>query len=407
MLEIKGKFNTATAYLDKLEDGAIEQIKELCDQEFFKNEKIKIMPDVHSGAGCVIGTTMTITDKIVPNLVGVDISCGILAVKIDHSEVDFERLDKIIRKNIPSGFEVHNRKNDEFDLKKLECFNNLRSVKHLECSLGTLGGGNHFIEVDRDSKGELWILIHSGSRNLGLQVAEHYQHKAYKTLCENARRYKTPEKEELIQQFIELKEAGKTVELKEIKEKIKLIEKQLINEVNKDLAYLEGDDFEDYLHDMRFLQKWASRNREIMVEKICVGLRCKMLDKIETVHNYIDLDNMILRKGAVSAQKDEMLLIPINMRDGTLLCKGKGNPDWNYSAPHGAGRLMSRNQAKKKLNMKEFKETMSGVYSSCIVEETLDESPMAYKPIEEILEHIEGTVEIVDTMIPIYNFKAS
>jgi len=362
MIEIKGKFNTAVAFLNELEETATKQITELCNQEFTKDAKIRIMPDAHAGAGCVIGTTMTITDKIVPNLVGVDISCGILAVKIDKKDVDFEQLDKCIRKHIPSGFEVHKHKNDEFAIRDLKCYSNLKNVKHLECSLGTLGGGNHFIEIDKDTDGNLWLLVHSGSRNLGFQAAEIYQQKAFKILQSK--------------------------------------------KISKDLAYVEGQDFDDYLNDMKFFQKWATRNREVMIEKIMIGMRWSALEKIETVHNYVDLDHMVLRKGAVSAQKDEMLLIPINMRDGVLLCKGKGNPDWNYSAPHGAGRVLSRRQAFKQLSLEEFEKTMQGIYTTTLNKGTLDEAPMAYKPIEEILKYVGDSVEVVNTMKPIYNFKA-
>ncbi len=363
MIEIKGKFNTAIAFLNALEETATKQITELCDQEFVKDSKIKIMPDAHAGAGCVIGTTMTITDKVVPNLVGVDIGCGVHCVKLDIKEIDFEKLDKSIRKHIPSGFDVHKYENKEFDLKELKCYSQFTGVQRLWCSLGTLGGGNHFIEIDKDSAGNLWLLVHSGSRNLGYQIAEIYQKKAYNTL------------------------KNKTA-------------------INKDLAYLEGQDFTDYLHDMNFIQKWAVRNRELMVNTILVGLRCSALEKIDTIHNYIDLDNMILRKGAVSSQKDEMLVVPMNMRDGTLLCRGKGNPDWNYSAPHGAGRILSRTQAFKKLNLDEFKRTMEGIYTTTVMLKKLDEAPMAYKPIEEILEFVGDSLEVIDTMKPLYNFKA-
>ena len=362
MIEIIGKYNTAIAFLDELEKTASSQIIELCNQEFTQDAKIRIMPDAHAGAGCVIGTTMTISNKVVPNFVGVDISCGILAVKIDIKDVNFGKLDKSIRKNIPSGFEVHKHKSDEFNLQELKCFEQLKNVKHLECSLGTLGGGNHFIEIGKDTDNNIWLLVHSGSRNLGKQTAEIYQHKAQKLLKDT--------------------------------------------DVPKELAYLDNLNLHDYLSDMIFLQKWASRNREAMVEKILIEMRWTALEKIETVHNYIDLNNMILRKGAVSSQKDEMLVIPINMRDGTLLCKGKGNPDWNYSAPHGAGRLMSRHQAFKKLSMEDFKKTMQGIYSTTVCNKTLDEAPMAYKPIKDLLKHIGPSVEVVGKMVPIYNFKA-
>jgi len=363
MLEIKGKFNTAIAYLNELEQTATEQIIELCDQEFTQNAKIRIMPDAHAGAGCVIGTTMTITDKIVPNLVGVDIGCGVLCVKIDCKEIGFEHLDKVIRTQIPSGFNVHKNKNLEFNLQVLKCFDKLKNKKHLECSLGTLGGGNHFIEIDKDTDGNFWLLIHSGSRNIGLQVAEIYQNIAYSKLKNT--------------------------------------------NINKDLAYLEGEDFDNYLHDMNFVQKWAVRNRELMIEKILIGMRWSQTVKIDTIHNYIDMKNMILRKGAVSAQLDEMLVIPINMRDGTLLCKGKGNPEWNFSAPHGAGRLLSRNQAFKNLSLEQFVDSMKNIYTTTVNKKTLDEAPMAYKSIEDILQFVDATLEVVDMMKPVYNFKAS
>ena len=403
-MEIKGKYNNAVAFLNELEQSAIDQIIEICDQEFLKDAKIRIMSDAHSGNGCVIGTTLTITDKIVPYFVGVDVSCGVLASKLSITEIDLEQLDFNIRRNIPHGFTVYNKRRSirEFDLKQLKCYDSLEKLEHLECSLGTLGGGNHFIEIDKDLNGDFWLLVHTGSRNLGLQVAEIYQEIAYKKL--NPISDNDKEKIQKIVNELVLQRREKEIE-KAIKEFHKNNKRNDV--IKKDLSYLEGQDFDNYLYDMAFCQKWAKRNREIISEKIAVGIRCDFIEQIDTVHNYIDIENMILRKGAVSSQKDEMFVIPINMRDGTLLCKGKGNPDWNFSAPHGAGRLMSRNKAFEKLSMEDFENSMKGVFTTCVSKKTLDESPMAYKPIDAILQFVNDTLEVIDVMKPIYNFKSA
>ena len=399
MITIKGTHNTAVCYTSQLEETALEQIKAVCNQEAFADCKIRIMPDVHAGKGCTIGTTMTVTDKIVPGMVGVDIGCGMETVRLDASELDFDRLDKSIRKNIPSGFEVHNRPHklaDEIDLSELRCVRhvNLHRAVH---SIGTLGGGNHFIEVAKSDGGALYLVVHSGSRHLGCEVAEYYQTEGYNALCGNAQF-------QLEEVIAELKAQGRD---KEIQGTIKLLKEQTAIPVPKDLAYIEGSLFSDYVHDMKIVQRFAVLNRKAMVDTILVGLRLSAAEEFTTIHNYIDTDSMILRKGAVSAKAGEKLLIPINMRDGSLICEGKGNSDWNFSAPHGAGRLMSRAKAFHELSMEQYQSEMSGIYSTCVVPDTLDESPMAYKSMNEIISHIEPTAEIIEKIKPVYNFKAA
>lgn len=385
MLVIKGQFNEAKIFAKSLEEEAIQQIKELCNQEFVKGSKIRIMPDAHTGAGCVIGTTMTIKDKVVPNLVGVDIGCGVNVCKIRETNISFELLDNIIRKEIPSGFRV--RKTPHPYVENTNIFNlKCRDYVDLEralLSIGTLGGGNHFIELAIDKDGHLYLLVHSGSRYLGKEVAEYYQNLAYALLSGSSLPTKKSKK----------------------KKKKKLVNSEKTN-IPKHLAYLENGPFNDYLHDMKIVQHYAQTNRRAMIDIIVQNLNLTVLEHFSTIHNYIDLEKMILRKGAVSAQKGEKLIIPINMRDGSLICIGKGNPDWNYSAPHGAGRIMSRRQAKKELDLEKFKNSMRGIYSTSIGFQTIDESPMVYKPLEEIEEAIKDTVEIIERIKPIYNFKA-
>ena len=399
MITIRGSYNTAVCFTSQLEDTALEQIQAVCNQKAFADCKIRIMPDVHAGMGCTIGTTMTITDKIVPGMVGVDIGCGLETVRLETDEIDFARLDRSIRKNIPAGFDVRNhphRLAKEIDLNELRCvrFVNLQRAIH---SIGTLGGGNHFIEVGRGDDGALYLIVHSGSRHLGREVAEYYQVAGYKALCVNASFQ--------IKEMIEvLKSKGRK---KEIQSTIKAIKKQVAIPVPKDLAYVEGALFDDYIHDMKIVQRFAELNRRAMVETILVGLRMNAAEVFTTIHNYIDTESMILRKGSVSAKSGEKLLIPINMRDGSLICIGKGNPDWNYSAPHGAGRLMSRAQAFRDLSMEQYLTEMTGIFSTCVAPDTLDESPMAYKSMEEIVRHVEPTAEIVDRIIPMYNFKSA
>jgi RNA-splicing ligase RtcB len=404
MIEINGKFNSAKVFTDNIDEASKEQVKVLCDQEFTKGSIIRLMPDVHAGMGCTIGTTMTITDKIVPNLVGVDIGCGMETVILKKGSYtskrfNLEKLDKIIRSEIPFGMRIRNvphKMSRQIDLSLLRCpkINIPRAIR----SIGSLGGGNHFIEVDKDDEDNLYLVIHSGSRHLGTEVALHYQKEAVK--------YLSSEKDDVLKkELAALKAQGKTDEIPELLSKI--MDKEAID-IPKPLAYVQGRLFDNYINDMKITQHFASLNRKAMVDVILDGLGMKKIeDQFTTIHNYIDTDSMILRKGAVSALNGERLLIPINMRDGGLICEGLGNQDWNYSAPHGAGRLMSRTLAFETLDMKEYKNTMKGIYSSCVNTNTLDESPMAYKNINEIIMNIEPTAKVLKVIISIYNFKAS
>lgn len=399
MIEINGKFNSARCFTNNLESSAYEQIQAVCDQEAFAGSKIRIMPDVHAGKGCTIGTTMTIIDKVVPGMVGVDIGCGMETVCIAEKEVNFDRIDKVIRKYIPCGRDVRkipHKLNDEIDLTQLRCARDI-NIDRARHSIGTLGGGNHFIEVDKDEYGNVYIVVHSGSRHLGTEVAEFYQNEGRKAMWGGA-------KHQIQELIVKLKEEGRFTEIQTEVEKLK--SEHPIN-IPKDLAYVEGKLFEDYIHDMKIVQKFATLNRKAMMDVIMVGMRFTKVEEFTTVHNYIDTDAMILRKGSVSAKKEEKLLIPINMRDGSLICIGKGNEDWNFSAPHGAGRLMSRSEAFERLTMDEYQKEMQGIYSTCVNTATLDESPMAYKSMDEIVEQIQPTAEIVARIKPIYNFKAS
>lgn len=366
MFEIKGKYNSARVFTYNIENGAMSQIKELCDQEFVRDSVIRIMPDVHEGIGCTIGTTMTITDKVVPNLVGVDIGCGMETIKLGQKKIDFEKLDKIIHAYIPSGFDIRKKQHkytEYVELDRLVCRKHV-NLERARLSIGTLGGGNHFIEVNCDNNGSLYLVVHTGSRHLGKQVAEHYQNLAYE----------------------ELKRKGV--------------------KISKHLAYVHGESFRNYLNDMKIVQQYAVYNRRAIVDEILTRMDLEPEDQFTTVHNYIDLESMILRKGAISAKKGERVLIPINMRDGSLICIGKGNRDWNYSAPHGAGRIMSRRKAKETISLEEFKKTMEGIYTTTVSRDTLDECALAYKPMDEIISNIQETVEITDIIRPLYNFKA-
>lgn len=405
MQEVKGKYNTAKVFTDVIDETSLKQIQLLCNQEFTAGEKIRLMPDVHAGAGCTIGTTMTIKDKIVPNLVGVDIGCGMETLVI-HKDSDVAKnfsgavLDKIIRKNIPCGFDIRKKAHDfvsEVEWNKVKGkFTKNRAI----LSLGTLGGGNHFIEVDKDEEGNLYIVVHSGSRHAGLEIAEYYQEMAWNQLNQKT-------KADLDSMIAELKATGRQ---SEIEEKRIEMNAQIKTAIPKDLAYVSGYLFDDYINDMKIMQHFAALNRKAMIDTISIGLRIKKEDLIEqftTIHNYIDIENMILRKGAVSAKKGEKLLIPINMRDGSLVCIGKGNEDWNGSAPHGAGRVMSRMKAKRQLSMEEFKAQMSGIYSTTVSKATLDEAPMAYKTMDDIVDNINPTAHIEKIIKPIFNFKAA
>lgn len=398
MIELSGKYNSAKVFTDIIEPDAISQIITLCSQEISKDSKIRIMPDVHAGTGCTIGTSMTIKDKAVPNMVGVDIGCGMETVRIKEKHIELQKLDKLIYEKIPSGFGIRTKTHRYAEKIKIE---NLYCVEHInlekaENSIGTLGGGNHFIEADKSSDGSIYIVIHSGSRHLGVEVAKYYQNEAYRRLNKTAQ----SDIDELIAR---LKAEGKT---KNIQQEIKKLTNTKTTSIPKHLAYTEGELFEQYIHDMKIVQEFALINRQAMMNEIIKGMKLHITEQFSTIHNYIDTDNMILRKGAVSAQKGEKLIIPINMRDGSLICTGKGNPDWNFSAPHGAGRLMSRSQAKQSFTVSEYKKQMNGIYSTSINSSTLDECPMAYKDINDILDNISDTVDVNDIIKPIYNFKA-
>lgn len=398
MFEIQGAYNCAKVFTDQAEPTAAAQIQTLCNQPFTEGETIRIMPDVHAGAGCTIGTTMTITDKVVPNLVGVDIGCGMETVILKEKHIEPQKLDKLIRAEIPAGFNVRTQPHpfmEEISLRELHCFHQIHAL-HAEKSMGTLGGGNHFIEVDKGTDGTLYLVIHSGSRHLGVEVASWYQQEAW-------RRLNGSDENNIRKVIADLKNQGRT---HEIEAAISQLKKETHTQIPKELAYCEGELFAQYIHDMKLVQEYAMRNRQAMADLIIRGMHWHVRDQFVTIHNYIDTENMILRKGAVSAQKGQRLLIPINMRDGSLVCIGKGNPDWNFSAPHGAGRLMSRSTARQSCSMAEYRRQMKGIYTTSVNTDTLDESPMAYKNIDEIIRNIEPTAEIIDIIKPIYNFKA-
>lgn len=394
MIEITNKIGNVTKiYAKTFEEEAYNQVEKMANYEPYLNSKIRIMPDSHAGKGCVIGTTMTLHGAVTPNLVGVDIGCGMLAVYLAVNDIDLKKLDEVIRNYVPSGFSIHQTPISCFDLHSLYCYNAIKDKDaYIQQSLGTLGGGNHFIEVNKTSDGQIMIVVHSGSRNLGVKVCNYYQKLAVDNLSNHTDVKTVIEK---------LKSEGRE---KEIQSELKKLKP---NVVDKELAHLEGLYFEQYIHDMNIVQQYASKNRHLIFNSICKNMGLFTWSYVETIHNYIDVENMILRKGAVSAQKGEKLIIPMNMRDGSLICVGNGNPDWNYSAPHGAGRLMSRAKAKESISMQDFKDTMSDVYTTSVCEETLDEAPQAYKSAEEIMSLIGDTVEIVDVVKPIYNFKAN
>lgn len=396
MKEVKGNYGNAIVFTDNVEQMALDQIQKLMDQPFIEGLKVRVMPDCHPGAGCVIGLTHEIKDKIVPSLVGVDIGCGMLYAKIDLAKdetIDLEVLDKVIRKYIPSGFNVHEDSSGLPMLDRLRCLNSINRVR-VEQSCGTLGGGNHFAELAKDDEGVYYLVIHSGSRSLGTSIAKHYQGIAVK------KQSSLRDKADKI--VARLKAEGRQEEIA-----MTLAEmKRDVRKFDPSFAYLEGQDMKDYMNDVHIAQQYAELNRVkmAMIIEDHMGFRFSSINT--TIHNYVDTDKMILRKGAVSAQKGEELLIPINMRDGSLICVGKGNDDWNQSAPHGAGRLCSRTESKKLTTLEQFEKSMEGIYTTSVSEHTLDESPFAYKPIEEIMENIKDTVDIVKRIIPVYNFKA-
>lgn len=404
MIKIQGQYNEAVVYTNLVDEATKKQVERLLNQEFTEGMQIRIMPDCHAGTGCVVGTTMTIQNKIVPNLVGVDIGCGMLCVNLGQLDLDLEQLDNFIRENIPAGMNVNeNITETESRIEDLRCYEKLKNKTYLKQSIGSLGGGNHFIEVDIANDGTKYLIIHSGSRNLGTQVAAIYQNKAIE--------YHTNKlfnkREEINKVIEEYKKEGRQ---KEIQTRIKEIEKMEIQlDIPEELCYLEGQLFDDYIYDMDVSQKFAVENRKEMANRILkyLGLDLSKVEYFETIHNYINMKDMILRKGAISAYEDEMVLIPINMRDGCILAKGKSNPDYNYSAPHGAGRILSRHTAAQKIALEDYIESMKGIYTTSVNKKTIDESPFAYKPIESIIENIGDTVDIIEVIKPIYNFKAS
>lgn len=401
MIEIKGKMNTALCYAKVVEQEAIEQIRRMCDYPMTEGSQIRIMPDVHAGKGCTIGTTMTINGKAVPNVVGVDIGCGMYTVNLGKADIDFEKVDEAAH-FIPSGRNIWDGRIERFDLTGLVCYRQLKETKRLAKSLGTLGGGNHFIEIDEASDGTKYLVIHSGSRNLGKQVAELYQKLAV-NLDRGYGEY-LEKREEIIRTY---KEQGRREEIQDALKQLHFKVYESGPSMPEDLCYLSGRYLEDYLHDVVICQAFAKRNREKMAEILLERTGMTGGEAFHTIHNYIDTEEMILRKGAIAAHKGEKVLIPINMRDGSVLAVGKGNPDWNFSAPHGAGRLMSRTDAKAKLSMEEYEESMKGIYTTSVNEYTLDESPMAYKSLDDIIDVIKDSVDVIDIMKPIYNFKAS
>ena len=398
MNEIRGKYNEAKIFTDVADSASIAQVQKLCDQEFAAGSRIRLMPDIHAGAGCTIGTTMTITDKVVPNLVGVDIGCGMETIRIREKRLELQKLDRLIREKIPSGFSIREKAHRYFsqiNLNELCCARHADLLR-AEKSIGTLGGGNHFIEADRDDEGNLYIVVHSGSRHLGVEVAGYYQEAGYRML----NRADDASAEALIAR---MKAEGRK---KEIQKELKKLKNQKRTSIPKALAYVSGELFEQYIHDMKIVQHFAMLNRQAMMDEIVGGMKLHVEEQFATIHNYIDTDAMILRKGAVSARAGERLLIPINMRDGSLLCVGRGNEDWNCSAPHGAGRLMSRADARQSFTVSEFKKQMAGIYTTSVSRATLDECPMAYKGMQDILDNIGPTAEVVKIIRPIYNFKA-
>ena len=395
MIEVVGKYNTAKVFTDTLEEKTYAQLLDLCNQEFVSGSTIRIMPDTHVGMGCTIGTTMTITEKVVPGHVGVDIGCGVYVAKLTDREIDFAKLDKIIRQNVPAGFSVRQKVHhlvSDSRVSQLRCLSAIKNTDRIALSLGSLGGGNHFIEVAVDESNNHYLLIHTGSRNLGKQIADYYQKLALDTINSN--------NDIRVETILQLKAEGKEQEIEASLAALKIIK------VSKDMAYLEGQNLEDYLHDMEIAQEFADLNRQAIASVIFRGMNWDVVYSFITTHNYIEPRSNILRKGAVSAYKGQQLVIPINMRDGSILAEGKGNADWNYSAPHGAGRLMSRSQAKRELTMDEYRSTMDGIFTTSVDESTLDEAPMAYKPMQQILDAIGDTVEILHIVKPVYNFKS-
>lgn len=394
-------------FTKNVEQEAVDQIELLLVQDAFKDCKVRIMPDVHAGKGCVIGFTADLGEKVIPNIVGVDIGCGMLCVSLGQTDIDFEKLDNVIRSYVPSGRDVHEGRIIRFDeLQELKCYRELRDTKRLERSIGTLGGGNHFIEVDAAEDGYKYLVIHTGSRNLGKQVADYYQNLAFELMSGKDELYE--EQGRIIEEY---KATGRKSDIQNAIAELHRNFKAVNPNIPKDLCYLEGKYREDYLHDMRICQKFAYMNRVMIAQIICNhmgwGVDADMPDYFECIHNYIDHDSNIVRKGAISAKLGEKVLIPINMRDGCIIGTGKGNEDWNQSAPHGAGRVMSRTKAKELVSLEAFERSMDGIYTTSVNQSTIDEAPMVYKTLDEIVENIKDTVDVLAIIKPVYNFKAS
>lgn len=402
MIEVRGKYNSCKVYTDNVDNETIGQLTALMNQEFIKDNKVRIMPDCHAGKGCVIGTTISLSDKVVPNLVGVDVGCGMLAVKLGDKTLDKPELDSVIKQYIPSGFDIHSEAVASSNADKIIAPVDVEKAYN---SLGTLGGGNHFIEVDIDKDGYLWLVIHTGSRHLGIEICEYYQRLAYENLQLRANGGKTLKElnKELVAEYTK---AGRKKEISKALKKLREKYKSTHVEVPYELAYLDGQAMQDYLHDMKLAQEHAKINRSVIADRIIRYAKLREVERFDTIHNYVDVNNMILRKGSISAQLGEKVIIHMNMRDGSLICVGKGNADWNYSAPHGAGRILSRSKARDTISMTEYEKSMQGIYTTCVSRGTVDESPMAYKPMQEIIDNIQDTVEVVDIIKPVYNFKA-
>lgn len=395
--------NNIKIFTKTIEPEALNQIYTLGKMDIFKDVPIRIMPDCHSGKGCVIGFTAKMNEYIIPSLIGVDIGCGMLCCEIGKIDIDYAKLDSVIREYIPAGRAVRGEKLYFSQLDNLYCKDQLKNMERLKCSLGTLGGGNHFIEVDEGNDGIKYLVIHTGSRNLGKQVAEIYQQIAIDDL-QGANKL-AEESKKLIAEY---KASGRQRDIQRGLAELK--RKWQPNKLNipKELCYLTGEHRDMYLHDMKICQEFASKNRLEIAWEIFIRMGWPV-DRVsfETIHNYIDHDTNIVRKGAISAKAGEKLLIPINMRDGCIIGVGKGNEDWNCSAPHGAGRIMSRSKAIENVSLEEYQDSMKGIYTTSVSRSTLDESPMAYKPMDEILDNIKDTVEIIEIIKPVYNFKAS
>lgn len=397
MLQIQGKYGVAKVMIDNIDEATSNQIYEFVSHPAF-TEPIAIMPDTHAGKGCVVGFTMPVGDKIVPNTIGVDIGCGMISVNIGNKlNHDLATTDKLIRSVIPLGFHVNSKpvvKTEEFDAL---CEKTGPNPTRIQCSIGTLGGGNHFIEIGRGTNDDYWITVHTGSRNLGKCVCDYHQKKAIQKIEESRSKYMEAQKEIIL----------KTVDKKNIQTALAKAKNNFgVSLQNKTLAYLEGDDMEEYLLDMRKAQEYADLNRRTIIERILKAINAKEQDRIVSVHNYVDFSDNVIRKGAIRSYVGERLIIPFNMRDGTLICEGKSNPEWNNSAPHGAGRVLSRASAKKAITLETFKEQMNGIYSTSVTKNTLDEAPDAYKDYRIIEDAIQPTVKIIDRLKPILNIKA-